>query len=144
MTLFSNANVVNVLILKNLLMLILSLSYFILQYHEDKTQIKDAMKIGKVIYWYLNSECSDPVQAPNIMNTFFQISLASSWTFEDFKASVAGIDSLKGISEINLKVTSPLLCFYYLIFSEWLVVKDVFCYQQTSYYLLLGHMYFCS
>ncbi|CAL9760367.1 unnamed protein product, partial [Musa acuminata subsp. burmannicoides] len=88
------------------------------QYHEDKTQIKDAMKIGK-------------------------ISLASSWTFEDFKASVAGIDSLKGISEINLKVTSPLLCFYYLIFSEWLVVKDVFCYQQTSYYLLLGHMYFC-
>nr|XP_009418171.1 PREDICTED: pre-mRNA-processing protein 40A-like isoform X1 [Musa acuminata subsp. malaccensis] len=49
------------------------------QYHEDKTQIKDAMKIGK-------------------------ISLASSWTFEDFKASVAGIDSLKGISEINLKL----------------------------------------
>ncbi|KAJ8459430.1 hypothetical protein OPV22_032356 [Ensete ventricosum] len=48
-------------------------------YHEDKTQIKDAMKIGKT-------------------------TLASSWTFEDFKASVAGIDSLKGISEINLKL----------------------------------------
>ncbi|KAJ8497340.1 hypothetical protein OPV22_007892 [Ensete ventricosum] len=49
------------------------------QYHEDKAQIKDAMKIGK-------------------------ITLASSWTFEDLKAAVAGIDSLNGISEINLKL----------------------------------------
>ncbi|XP_064973530.1 pre-mRNA-processing protein 40A-like isoform X1 [Musa acuminata AAA Group] len=49
------------------------------QYHEDKAQIKDAMKIGK-------------------------ITLASSWTFEDLKTAVAGIDSLRGISEINLKL----------------------------------------
>ncbi|WOL13200.1 pre-mRNA-processing protein 40A-like isoform X1 [Canna indica] len=49
------------------------------QYHEDKSQIKDAMKIGKIV-------------------------LASSWTYEEFKTAVAGIDSLKGISEINLKL----------------------------------------
>ncbi|XP_074560461.1 pre-mRNA-processing protein 40A-like, partial [Curcuma longa] len=49
------------------------------QYHEDKSQIKDAVKIGK-------------------------ITLVSSWTFEQFKTAVAGIGSLKGIPEINLKL----------------------------------------
>ncbi|XP_042470246.1 pre-mRNA-processing protein 40A-like [Zingiber officinale] len=49
------------------------------QYLEDRSQIKDAVKIGK-------------------------ITLASSWTFEQFKAAVAGIGSLKGIPEINLKL----------------------------------------
>ncbi|XP_073112441.1 pre-mRNA-processing protein 40A isoform X1 [Elaeis guineensis] len=49
------------------------------QYHEDKAQIKEAIKIRK-------------------------IALASSWTFEDFKAATLGDDSLKGISETNMKL----------------------------------------
>ncbi|XP_042451538.1 pre-mRNA-processing protein 40A-like isoform X2 [Zingiber officinale] len=49
------------------------------QYHEEKIQIKDAMKIGK-------------------------ITLTLSWTFEDFKNSIADIDIQKGVSEISLKL----------------------------------------
>ncbi|KAG6466522.1 hypothetical protein ZIOFF_075682 [Zingiber officinale] len=48
------------------------------KYHEEKIQIKDAMKIGK-------------------------ITLTLSWTFEDFKNSIADIDIQKGVSEISLK-----------------------------------------
>ncbi|XP_074556481.1 pre-mRNA-processing protein 40A-like [Curcuma longa] len=49
------------------------------QYHEEKIQIKDGMKIGKIM-------------------------LTSSWTFEDFKNSIADIDIQKGVSEISLKL----------------------------------------
>ncbi|XP_078442394.1 pre-mRNA-processing protein 40A [Wolffia australiana] len=49
------------------------------QYHEDKTRVKDAMKVG-------------------------QISLMTSWTFEDFKASLPQDESLQKISETYMKV----------------------------------------
>ncbi|XP_017701078.1 pre-mRNA-processing protein 40A-like isoform X3 [Phoenix dactylifera] len=49
------------------------------QYHEDKVQIKEAIKIQK-------------------------IALASSWMFEDLKVAISADDSLKGISEINMKL----------------------------------------
>ncbi|XP_072990697.1 pre-mRNA-processing protein 40A-like isoform X1 [Typha latifolia] len=49
------------------------------QYQDDKAQLKDAVKNGK-------------------------ISLSSSWTFEDFKSVISDDDSLKGISEINIKL----------------------------------------
>ncbi|XXG75331.1 hypothetical protein AAC387_Pa07g3861 [Persea americana] len=48
-------------------------------YHEDKTRIKDALKIGK-------------------------ITLASSWTFETFKSAIAEEESFPTVSEINLKL----------------------------------------
>lgn len=48
------------------------------QFHDDKALIKEAMKIGK-------------------------ITLTSSWSFDKFKASITENDSLKGLSEINLK-----------------------------------------
>ncbi|WOK94974.1 pre-mRNA-processing protein 40A-like isoform X1 [Canna indica] len=49
------------------------------QYHDEKAQIKDAMKLGKV-------------------------TLDSSWTFEYFKTAIADMDIPKGISETNLKL----------------------------------------
>ncbi|KMZ70651.1 Pre-mRNA-processing protein 40A [Zostera marina] len=49
------------------------------QYHDDKTQIKDALKMGK-------------------------ITLASRSTFEDFKSSISMDNSLEKISEINMKL----------------------------------------
>ncbi|RRT43994.1 hypothetical protein B296_00056059, partial [Ensete ventricosum] len=67
------------------------------------------MKIGKVTCYYFVPACFDSKEVPDDMNIFFQITLASSWTFEDLKAAVAGIDSLNGISEINLKYADRLL-----------------------------------
>ncbi|KAG0502112.1 hypothetical protein HPP92_002184 [Vanilla planifolia] len=49
------------------------------QFHDDKAQIKEAMKIGKV-------------------------TLTSAWTFDKLKASIAEYDNLLGISDINLKL----------------------------------------
>ncbi|XP_077253317.1 pre-mRNA-processing protein 40A isoform X2 [Tasmannia lanceolata] len=49
------------------------------QYHEDKTRIKDAMKIGK-------------------------ITMTSTWTFDSFKTGISEDDNLQPISEINLKL----------------------------------------
>ncbi|KAJ4953294.1 hypothetical protein NE237_030126 [Protea cynaroides] len=49
------------------------------QYHEDKSRIKDGMKLGKV-------------------------NIASSWTLEDFKASISEIGVSRSISDINLKL----------------------------------------
>ncbi|CAA7403919.1 unnamed protein product [Spirodela intermedia] len=49
------------------------------QYHEDKTRVKDALKMG-------------------------QITLTASWTFEDFKASVPEDEVLQKISETNFKL----------------------------------------
>ncbi|KAL5780053.1 hypothetical protein ACOSQ2_010790 [Xanthoceras sorbifolium] len=49
------------------------------QYHEDKTRIKDTMKLGK-------------------------ITVASTWTFEDFKAAVLEDVGSPEISDINLKL----------------------------------------
>ncbi|KAM0951753.1 putative WW domain, FF domain, WW domain superfamily, FF domain superfamily protein [Dioscorea sansibarensis] len=49
------------------------------QFQEDKAQIKEAVKIGKV-------------------------TLTSAWEFEDFKAAIFSDDNLKGISDINLKL----------------------------------------
>lgn len=92
----------------------------ILQYHEDKAQIKDAMKIGKVICYYFVPSCFDSKEVPDDMNIFFQITLASSWTFEDLKTAVAGIDSLRGISEINLKVIFSSSAFVIYLFSCFL------------------------
>lgn len=48
------------------------------QFHDDKALIKEAMKTGK-------------------------ITLTSSWTFDRLKASISENDSLKGLSDINLK-----------------------------------------
>lgn len=79
---------------------------FFLQYHEEKIQIKDAMKIGKVIRLYSIYICFQLVQVPNDIVNFIQITLTSSWTFEDFKNSIADIDIQKGVSEISLKVVS--------------------------------------
>uniref|UniRef100_A0A1D1XH56 Pre-mRNA-processing factor 40 A n=1 Tax=Anthurium amnicola TaxID=1678845 RepID=A0A1D1XH56_9ARAE len=49
------------------------------QYHEDKSRIKDAMKMGKV-------------------------SLTAVWTLENFKAALLEDDALKRISETNTKL----------------------------------------
>ncbi|KAK9166041.1 hypothetical protein Scep_001232 [Stephania cephalantha] len=49
------------------------------QYHDDKSRIKDAIKLGK-------------------------ISVSSSWTFEDFKGAVTEEISSPPISEVNLKL----------------------------------------
>ncbi|XP_042506427.1 pre-mRNA-processing protein 40A-like isoform X2 [Macadamia integrifolia] len=49
------------------------------QYHDDKTRIKDGMKLEK-------------------------INMASSWTFEDFKASIIEVVGSPTISDINLKL----------------------------------------
>ncbi|OAY85434.1 Pre-mRNA-processing protein 40A [Ananas comosus] len=51
------------------------------QYDEDKAQVKEAMKVGKIV-------------------------LASSWTFENFKSAISEEGTLKGkgISDINLKL----------------------------------------
>ncbi|KAI5563702.1 hypothetical protein POPTR_014G013100v4 [Populus trichocarpa] len=49
------------------------------QYHDDKTRIKDAMKLGK-------------------------ITMVSTWTFEDFKGAVADDIGSPPISDINLKL----------------------------------------
>ncbi|KAJ6321046.1 hypothetical protein OIU78_016277 [Salix suchowensis] len=49
------------------------------QYHDDKTRIKDAMKLGK-------------------------ITMVSTWTFEDFKGAVSDDIGSPPISDINLKL----------------------------------------
>ncbi|XP_043719031.1 pre-mRNA-processing protein 40A-like isoform X1 [Telopea speciosissima] len=49
------------------------------QYHEDKTRIKDGMKLGK-------------------------INIASSWALEDFKASITEVVVSHAVSDINLKL----------------------------------------
>ncbi|XP_068669590.1 pre-mRNA-processing protein 40A-like [Aristolochia californica] len=49
------------------------------QYHEDKAQIKDALKLGK-------------------------INMSSTWTFLDFKAAISVDSASHKISEINLKL----------------------------------------
>ncbi|KAL6010577.1 hypothetical protein ACLOJK_001011 [Asimina triloba] len=49
------------------------------QYHDDKTRIKDALKMGK-------------------------ITMTSSWTFEDFKAAISEDENFPSISETNLKL----------------------------------------
>ncbi|XP_010273523.1 PREDICTED: pre-mRNA-processing protein 40A [Nelumbo nucifera] len=49
------------------------------QYHDDKTRIKDAIKLGK-------------------------ISMASTWTIEDFKAAIAEHVGSPSISDINFKL----------------------------------------
>ncbi|KAI4295796.1 hypothetical protein L6164_035803 [Bauhinia variegata] len=49
------------------------------QYHEDKTRIKDAVKLGK-------------------------ITLSSTWTLEDFKTAISKDISSPPISDVNLKI----------------------------------------
>ncbi|KAJ6842706.1 pre-mRNA-processing protein 40A isoform X4 [Iris pallida] len=49
------------------------------QYHDDKAQVKEAMKIEKITFM-------------------------STWTFETFKDAVLINETIKGISEINLKL----------------------------------------
>ncbi|XP_042492761.1 pre-mRNA-processing protein 40A-like isoform X2 [Macadamia integrifolia] len=49
------------------------------KYHEDKSRIKDGMKLGK-------------------------INISSSWTLEDFKASITEVVVSRPISDINLKL----------------------------------------
>jgi len=74
-----------------------------LQYHEEKSRIKDAVKLAKVWLSVFSGFC--------LTNLFWwiwcylasQITLLSTWTFEDFKSALSK-DIGTPISDFNLKV----------------------------------------
>lgn len=78
---------------------------------EDKGRVKDAMKQGQVGCYELASHFLKHV----IHQAFLkQITMVSTWTFEEFKAAVVKDIGSPSIPELNLKVT--ILKFHFFFF----------------------------
>lgn len=104
----------------------------ILQYHEEKSRIKDTVKLAKVwcisllwfllkkSFWWIWCYCAS------------QITLSSTLTFEDFKSVLLKDISTPPISDFNLKVGK--LVKYIFIFSVLCIpVLNFFTCLNTNY-----------
>ena len=77
-----------------------------LQYRDDKTRIKDAVKLRKVFFIRTSIFTCSELVVYNLIFWDHQVAISLSWTLDDFKAAISKDIGNPPVPDTNLKVFS--------------------------------------